>query len=122
MCGVSRDPACMLAILCGGLSTNQGVNMQWKRTWVAVGSLALWFSGGACSESDGARCGAGTELIAGECLPVSDAGASDAGDDTDAGEAAIATACGDRAFLVDGECRGVEPVGGRGERGEQGDT
>jgi len=74
-----------------------------------------------CTDDDGAKCGAGTELIAGECLPVSDAGATeDASAPVDI-DAAIAS-CGEHTVVIDGVCRGLQPVGGSCSRGNECET
>lgn len=75
----------------------------------------------ACSSDRQTRCGAGTELIAGECLPI-----LDGGDSADSGTGTISesstASCGDHAFLVNGSCRGIQAVGAACERGGECDT
>jgi hypothetical protein len=72
-----------------------------------------------CESDTPTRCGPGTELIAGECLPLEDGGIADTGSVPDRSDA---ESCGDHAFLVDGVCQGVQPVGGACQRGGQCDT
>ena len=72
----------------------------------------------ACVSERQTRCGSGTELIAGECLPILDGGLSDSGVII----GTVMASCGDHAFLVDGVCHGVQPVGAACERGGECDT
>lgn len=87
-----------------------------RRIFVSLMFAAL----GACESDRPTQCGEGTELIAGQCLPLLDGGGVDASmtmtaQNTTAG-------CGDRSFLMGDQCHGVQPVGGACERGTECDT
>jgi hypothetical protein len=90
--------------------------MTWNRACCVIGTIVFFAPTFGCREDSGARCGPGTELVAGECVLSGDAGDGDAAPDS------AAISCGDHAFLVDGVCKGVQPVGGACDRGGECDS
>jgi hypothetical protein len=82
--------------------------MNLSRSWILMGMVAsvAWVS--ACTDDSGTKCGPGTQQVGGQCVPIADAAPPDAAQS----DAATTTAkCGDHAVLVDGQCRGLLPVG-----------
>jgi len=74
----------------------------------------------ACTADQEVKCGQGTELVAGRCVPI-DGGSSlpppgDGGALPDGGEG---TVCGEGAVVFDGVCQGKRPIGSPCQSGEQ---
>ena len=92
--------------------------MRTQKLCRAVVRIAFIALATACVSERQTRCGSGTELIAGECLPILDGGGSDSGMIIEP----VTASCGEHAFLADGVCRGVQQVGAACERGAECDT
>lgn len=89
-----------------------------RAVWV---SLAVVAALTACTADQEVRCGEGTELVGGRCVPLSgDANVPGDGDgDGDGGPGPGDVTCGDGAVLFDGVCEGKRPIGSACESGEQ---
>jgi hypothetical protein len=85
--------------------------------WVGVTCAAMLF---ACTADQEVKCGEGTELVGGRCVPLDgDGGPGGDGDgdgDRDGGDSLF---CGDGSVEIDGACQGKRPIGSACETGEQ---
>lgn len=75
----------------------------------AYGAALLVLLAVACTAEQKIRCGEGTELVAGRCVPL-DGGAAGGSN---------GVVCGDGAVVLDGQCQGLRGIGQACESGEQ---
>ena len=73
-----------------------------------------------CSDDPPPVCGAGTELVAGECLPIDDSGVMGTRDGgKPSGQAGSGAMCGGDTVQQGDACEGLKPIGAACERGRE---
>jgi hypothetical protein len=97
------------------MQTAAAKSLMLESVWVSVLCAALLF---ACTADQDVKCGPGTELVAGRCVPTDGGTTLPPGDggflpDGGSGE------CGEGAVLFEGVCQGKRPTGSPCESGEQ---
>ena len=92
--------------------------MQQRTCSTLCAVLVLAYGLLACSDDPPPVCGAGTELVAGECLPT-DEGGSGKPDGGGTGNAGSGAMCGGDTFEQGDSCEGVKPIGAACERGRE---
>jgi hypothetical protein len=81
-------------------------------------AMAIGLGVAGCTADQKVRCGAGTELVAGKCVPLGADG--DAGPDANLPTAGSSPrVCGDNAIESDGGCVGLRPIGAACDSGAQ---
>jgi hypothetical protein len=96
------------------MQTAAAKSVVFECVWVSVLCASLLF---ACTADQEVKCGEGTELVAGRCVPSG--GDSSVPGDGDGDGDGDGVTCGDGAVVFDGVCQGKRPIGAPCESGEQ---
>jgi hypothetical protein len=96
----------------------EGRRMGRSAWWTTIALVGLLGAPLGCGDDDKTSCGDGTELVAGECLPIQDQGGAQK--DAGAGQAGSGGAtCGMSTVLDGNECQGQKPIGAGCTRGRE---